>query len=58
VGVLKIVRPLEREIDNTKAGLRSAFLLMGATSSLLLVLSVVATVVAQYRRKAVSHEPR
>jgi hypothetical protein len=58
VGVLKIVRPLEREIDNTKAGLRSAFLLMGATSSLLLVLSVAATVVAQYRRKAVSHEPR
>jgi hypothetical protein len=58
VGVLKIVRPLEREIDNTKAGLRSAFLLMGATSSLLLVLSVAATVVAQYRRKAASHEPR
>ena len=54
VGVLKIVRPLEREIDNTQAGLRGAFLLMGAISSLLLVISVAVTVVAQHRRKAVS----
>jgi tRNA A-37 threonylcarbamoyl transferase component Bud32 len=52
VGVLKIVRPLEREIDNTQAGLRSAFLLMGAISLLLLVVSVAVTVAAQYRRKA------
>jgi tRNA A-37 threonylcarbamoyl transferase component Bud32 len=52
VGVLKIVRPLEREIDNTQAGLRSAFLLMGAISSLLLVVSVAVMVAAQYRRKA------
>jgi serine/threonine protein kinase len=58
VGVLKIVRPLEREIGNTQAGLRSAFLLMGATSSLLLVISVAVTVVAQYRRKATSHDGR
>ena len=29
VGVLKIVRPLDREIDNTQAGLRGAFVLMG-----------------------------
>jgi serine/threonine protein kinase len=58
VGVMKIVRPLDREIGNTHAGLRSAFLLMGATSSLLLVLSVVVTVVAQYRRKVVSHDAR
>jgi hypothetical protein len=50
VGVLKLVRPLEREIDNTKAGLRSAFLLMGGIISLLLVISVGATVVSQYRR--------
>jgi serine/threonine protein kinase len=56
VGVLKIVRPLEREIDNTQAGLRSAFLLMGATSSLLLVISIAVTVVAQHRRKAVSRD--
>jgi serine/threonine protein kinase len=56
VGVLKIVRPLEREISNTQAGLRSAFLLMGTTASLLLVVSVAATVVAQYRRKAASRD--
>lgn len=53
VGVLKIVRPLEREIDNTQAGLRSAFLIMGVISSLLLVISVTVTVVAQYRRTGV-----
>ncbi len=52
VGVLKLVRPLEREIDNTQAGLRSAFLLMGAISSLVLLLSVVVTVTAQNRRRA------
>jgi hypothetical protein len=51
VGVLKIVRPLEREISNTHAGLRSAFMLMGATASLLLIVSMAVIVVAQYRRK-------
>jgi hypothetical protein len=51
VGVLKIVRPLDREIDNTQAGLRGAFLLIGSISSLLLVISVGMTVLAQYRRK-------
>jgi hypothetical protein len=56
VGVLKIVRPLEREIGNTQSGLRRAFLLMGATSSLLLMISVVVTVVAQNRRKAAAHD--
>ncbi len=54
VGVLKIVRPLEREIDNTQAGLRSAFLLMGTIWSLLLVVCVAVTVVAQYRRREAS----
>jgi serine/threonine protein kinase len=58
VGVLKLVRPLDREIGNTQAGLRSAFLLMGATSSLLLVISVGVTVARQYRRKAISHDDR
>jgi serine/threonine protein kinase len=56
VGVLKIVRPLDREIGNTQAGLRSAFLLMVATSSLLLVVSIATTVVARYRRKAAAHD--
>ena len=55
VGVLKIVRPLEREIDNAEAGLQgAAFLLMGTIASLLVVISVAVTVVAQYRRKAAS----
>jgi len=51
VGVLKIVRPLEREIDNTQAGLRGAFILMGTIAMLLLAISVSVMVVAQYRRK-------
>ena len=52
VGVLKIVRPLDREIDNTQVGLRGAFLLMGLTSSLLVVISLAVTFVTQFRRKA------
>ena len=54
VGVLKIVRPLEREIHNTQAGLRSAFMLMGTIWLLLLVVSVAVTIVAQYRRTGAS----
>jgi hypothetical protein len=51
VGVLKIVRPLDREIDNTQAGLRGAFVIMGTISSLLLIVSTTVTVAAQHRRK-------
>jgi hypothetical protein len=51
VGVLKIVRPLDQEIDSTRHGLRGAFVLMGTTAALLVALSVVATVLAQRRRK-------
>ena len=51
VGVLKIVRPLDREIGNTRAGLRGAFALMGTISTALLVISVVVMVIAQRRRK-------
>jgi serine/threonine protein kinase len=54
VGVLKIVRPLDREIDNTRAGLRGAFLLTGTISTALLVISVVVTVVAQRRHKGLA----
>lgn len=54
VGVLKIVRPLEHEIQNTQRGLRGAFVLIGAISSLLIVISVAVTVVAQRARKAAS----
>jgi hypothetical protein len=49
--VLKIVRPLDREIDSTRTGLRGAFTLMGSISTLLLVLSVGVTVLTQRRRK-------
>jgi hypothetical protein len=52
VGVLKIVRPLDREIDTTQAGLRGAFLMMGAISSLVIVVSMAVTVATQRRRKA------
>lgn len=52
VGVLKIVRPLDREIDNTQAGLQGAFTLMGTVSALLLLISVGATIPPRRRRKA------
>lgn len=53
VGVLKIVRPLDREIANTQTGLRGAFLIMGTIASLLLVVSAAVTVLTQRRRKEV-----
>jgi hypothetical protein len=34
--VLKIVRPLDRDIARTHAGLQGAFVLMGGTATLLL----------------------
>ena len=52
VGVLKIVRPLDREIANTQDGLRGAFRLMGTIAALLVLVSVVVTMIAQQRRKA------
>jgi hypothetical protein len=54
VGVLKIVRPLEREIDSTRQGLRGAFVLMTAIAAVLVVVSVLVTIVARRRRKAAS----
>ena len=51
VGVLKIVRPLDREIENTQAGLRGAFLLIGAVSLVLLAISIGVTALTQRRRK-------
>ena len=52
MGVLKIVRPLEHEIENTQAGLRGAFVLIGAISAILILISVSVTVLAQQTRKA------
>jgi protein kinase-like protein/uncharacterized protein DUF3365 len=51
VGVLKIVRPLDREIASTQRGLRGAFVLMGSIATLLVVASIVVTIVAERRRK-------
>jgi serine/threonine protein kinase len=53
VGVLKIVRPLDREIESTQAGLRGAFFLMGLIASLLLGISVAVMFVTRRRRKGV-----
>jgi hypothetical protein len=51
VGVMKIVRPLDREIDSTRRGLRGAFVLMGTTATLLVVVSVAVMIFSQRRRK-------
>jgi serine/threonine protein kinase len=40
VGVLKIVRPLDRDIARTQVGLRGAFLTMGVSAALLLAVCV------------------
>ena len=51
VGVLKIVRPLDREIESTQRGLRGAFVLMGTTAGLLVIASVAVSFGANWRRK-------
>jgi hypothetical protein len=51
VGVLKIVRPLDREIESTQRGLRGAFVLMGTTAGLLVVASVIVSIGTNRRRK-------
>jgi adenylate cyclase len=50
-GVLKIVRPLDREIDATRQGLKGAFVLMGTTATVLVGISVMVMVVAERRRR-------
>jgi hypothetical protein len=50
VGVLKIVRPLDQEIQSTREGLRGAFVLMGTIAALLVSISIGITVLAQRRR--------
>lgn len=51
VGVLKIVRPLDHEIENTQVGLRGAFALIGLISSALILISVAITIAAQRAKK-------
>ena len=50
VGVLKIVRPLDREIESTKSGLRNAFVIMGSIWSLVLVAGAAISMFVQRRR--------
>jgi eukaryotic-like serine/threonine-protein kinase len=50
VGVMKIVRPLDHEISSTRAGLRGAFLLMGAIAVLPLAIGAVVSFIVQRRR--------
>ena len=50
VGVLKIVRPLDREIANTQTGLRGAFTIMASISTLLVVVSIAVTAISRRRR--------
>ncbi len=51
VGVLKIVRPLDSEINDTRNGLKGAFTIMGTISTLLLVVSATVIFVARRRRQ-------
>ncbi|MBL8849986.1 MAG: protein kinase [Planctomycetaceae bacterium] len=51
VGVLKIVRPLDREIESTRQGLRGAFTLMLTIAGILLAVFAMAVVAAERRRK-------
>src|SRR5262245_56828998 len=51
VGVLKIVRPLDREIESTQRGLRGAFVLMGTTAGLLVVASLIVSIGTNRRRQ-------
>jgi len=51
-GVLEIVRPLERDIERTREGLRSSFVLVGVVSTLLLGLSTSIAVLSDRRRRA------
>jgi serine/threonine protein kinase len=51
VGVLKIVRPLDREIESTREGLRGALTLMLTIAGILLAVFAAAIVAAERRRK-------
>jgi eukaryotic-like serine/threonine-protein kinase len=53
VGVLKIVRPLDREIESTRKGLRGAFFLMASIATFLVVVSVAVTIAGQRPKAAV-----
>jgi hypothetical protein len=56
VGVLEVTRPLDREIERTRKGLRGAFLLMTATGVTLGSLSLGLVVAARRRNRRKSEE--
>jgi hypothetical protein len=49
-GVLEIIRPLERDAERTRQGLRGTFLLMACVSGILLGVGVVAMALGRRRR--------
>jgi len=53
VRVLEVIRPLDKDIERTRAGLRSTFVLVGVVALALLGLSVATAVVGNRRRRAV-----
>ena len=53
VGVLKIVRSLDRDIERTRQGMLGAFILMGGGSALLLVVSIAVVMGARAVRSKV-----
>lgn len=52
VGVLKVVRPLDEEIDSTRKGMRGAFILMGSVAGTLVLLSCAAIFLGPRRKGA------
>jgi hypothetical protein len=51
-GVLEIIRPLDRDVERTRQGLRGTFLLMAAIAGVLLGLGIGAVVIGQFRAGA------
>src|SRR5262249_22614022 len=58
VGVLEIIRPLDRDTARARDGLRFTLILMGAISGSLLLLSVLVFLVSNWRRRRPPSEPR
>ena len=51
-GVLEIIRPLDSDVERTRAGLRSSFVLVGVVSLVLLLVSVAILILGDRRRRA------
>jgi adenylate cyclase len=56
VGVLEIIRPLDRDVARAREGLRGTFMLMGGISAALLGLSVLVLWVGNWRRSPARSE--